>query len=289
MGGVNVHSLIEKFSINAVTSCAYGLRGEAFNHPNPEFYKIGKSFMEPNFKKWLTHMCIILAPWLASFLKIGLKKPSAHLDSQILVSLPHTYSLVVRQLQTEEFRMVTHLRCGITPKKKWREEEWPFMPQSAWNIKWMTRRASSFQHYVMLSPLSPSFYPLCVHLAQASAELASHYALLVSCSPGSVKVCPKVLSRCSPQAQSTGECNGRPKLPEITVQQVETRLLASCKLSQEMGTSTFTCQRAAKQQRRVENHLGKTTPDHPIEIQTSISPSSAVELNTTSALANYAT
>nr|CAD7576984.1 unnamed protein product [Timema californicum] len=41
--------------------------------------------------------------------------------------------------------------------------------------------------------------------------------------------------------------------------------------------------------RRVENHLGKTTPVHPTEIRTSISPSSAVELNTTSALANYAT
>nr|CAD7199341.1 unnamed protein product [Timema douglasi] len=68
---------------------------------------------------------------------------------------------------------------------------------------------------------------------------------------------------------------------------------------------------------RVENHLGKTTPSspdrdsnldlpvlssrakhdkrekpppvHPTEIRTSISASSAVELNTTSALANYAT
>nr|CAD7197583.1 unnamed protein product [Timema douglasi] len=43
---------------------------------------------------------------------------------------------------------------------------------------------------------------------------------------------------------------------------------------------------------RVENHLGKTTPPppvHPTEIRTSISPSSEVELNTTSALANYAT
>nr|CAD7424645.1 unnamed protein product [Timema monikensis] len=40
---------------------------------------------------------------------------------------------------------------------------------------------------------------------------------------------------------------------------------------------------------RVENHLGKTTPAHSTEIRTSIYPSSAVELNTTSALANYAT
>nr|CAD7572185.1 unnamed protein product [Timema californicum] len=40
---------------------------------------------------------------------------------------------------------------------------------------------------------------------------------------------------------------------------------------------------------RVENHLGKTTPVHPTEIRTLISPSSAVELNTTSALVNYAT
>nr|CAD7432296.1 unnamed protein product [Timema monikensis] len=40
----------------------------------------------------------------------------------------------------------------------------------------------------------------------ASAELASHYALLVSGSPGSVKVHPEVLSRSSPQAQSTSEC-----------------------------------------------------------------------------------
>nr|CAD7262439.1 unnamed protein product [Timema shepardi] len=40
---------------------------------------------------------------------------------------------------------------------------------------------------------------------------------------------------------------------------------------------------------RVENHLGKTTPPvHPTEIRTSIFPSSAVELNTTSALADYA-
>ncbi|CAG2055841.1 unnamed protein product [Timema podura] len=42
---------------------------------------------------------------------------------------------------------------------------------------------------------------------------------------------------------------------------------------------------------RVENHLGKKkkTPVHPAEIRTSISPSSAVELNTTSALASYTT
>nr|CAD7258608.1 unnamed protein product [Timema shepardi] len=39
----------------------------------------------------------------------------------------------------------------------------------------------------------------------------------------------------------------------------------------------------------VKNHLGKTTPSSPAEIRTSIFPSSAVELNTTSALANYAT
>nr|CAD7261828.1 unnamed protein product [Timema shepardi] len=40
---------------------------------------------------------------------------------------------------------------------------------------------------------------------------------------------------------------------------------------------------------RVENHLGKPPTVHPTETRTSISPSSAVELNTTSALANYAT
>nr|CAD7402356.1 unnamed protein product [Timema cristinae] len=41
---------------------------------------------------------------------------------------------------------------------------------------------------------------------------------------------------------------------------------------------------------RVENHLGSPpAPVHPTEIRTSISPSSAVGLNTTSALANYAT
>nr|CAD7256659.1 unnamed protein product [Timema shepardi] len=40
---------------------------------------------------------------------------------------------------------------------------------------------------------------------------------------------------------------------------------------------------------RVENLLGKTTPSSPNEIRTSISPSSAVKLNTTSVLANYAT
>nr|CAD7573212.1 unnamed protein product [Timema californicum] len=38
---------------------------------------------------------------------------------------------------------------------------------------------------------------------------------------------------------------------------------------------------------RVEIHLGKTTPVHPTEIRTSISPSSAVELSTTSALELY--
>nr|CAD7264421.1 unnamed protein product [Timema shepardi] len=40
---------------------------------------------------------------------------------------------------------------------------------------------------------------------------------------------------------------------------------------------------------RVENHLGTPPPVHPTEIRTSIYPSSAVELNTNSALANYAT
>nr|CAD7430733.1 unnamed protein product [Timema monikensis] len=40
---------------------------------------------------------------------------------------------------------------------------------------------------------------------------------------------------------------------------------------------------------RVENHLGKPPPVHPAEILILISPSSAVELNMTSALANHAT
>nr|CAD7409189.1 unnamed protein product [Timema cristinae] len=40
---------------------------------------------------------------------------------------------------------------------------------------------------------------------------------------------------------------------------------------------------------RVENHLGPPPPGHPTEIRTSISPPSALELYTTSALANYAT
>nr|CAD7430364.1 unnamed protein product [Timema monikensis] len=39
----------------------------------------------------------------------------------------------------------------------------------------------------------------------------------------------------------------------------------------------------------LEYAIGKTAPVHPTEIRISISPSSAVELNTTSALANYAT
>nr|CAD7202106.1 unnamed protein product [Timema douglasi] len=39
----------------------------------------------------------------------------------------------------------------------------------------------------------------------------------------------------------------------------------------------------------VENHLGTPPPVHPTEIRTSIFPSSAVGLNTTSALTNYAT
>nr|CAD7586415.1 unnamed protein product [Timema genevievae] len=38
-----------------------------------------------------------------------------------------------------------------------------------------------------------------------------------------------------------------------------------------------------------QRELGKPPPVHPTEIRTSIYPSSAVELNTTSALANYAT
>nr|CAD7592197.1 unnamed protein product [Timema genevievae] len=40
---------------------------------------------------------------------------------------------------------------------------------------------------------------------------------------------------------------------------------------------------------RVENHLGKTTPHSPDRDSNLVSPSSAVELNTTGALANYAT
>nr|CAD7595083.1 unnamed protein product [Timema genevievae] len=40
---------------------------------------------------------------------------------------------------------------------------------------------------------------------------------------------------------------------------------------------------------RVENHLGKTTPSSPDRDSNLDLPSSAVELNTTSALANYAT
>ncbi|CAG2052910.1 unnamed protein product [Timema podura] len=41
--------------------------------------------------------------------------------------------------------------------------------------------------------------------------------------------------------------------------------------------------------KKVENHLGKPPPVHPTEIRTSIFPSSKVELNMNSTLANYAT
>nr|CAD7572022.1 unnamed protein product [Timema californicum] len=73
--------------------------------------------------------------------------------------------------------------------------------------------------------------------------------------PGTVKVRPEDLSRCSTQSSSGG---------------LEPLFHAG-----PVG--------------RVDNHLGKTTPVHPTKIRTSISLFSAVELNTTSALANYAT
>nr|CAD7262218.1 unnamed protein product [Timema shepardi] len=63
-----------------------------------------------------------------------------------------------------------------------------------------------------------------------------------------------------------------------------------CKLS-----DTTACSQNAKGSEpafalgEVENHLAKTTPIHPTKIRTSISQSSAVELNTTSAIANYTT
>nr|CAD7393639.1 unnamed protein product [Timema cristinae] len=66
----------------------------------------------------------------------------------------------------------------------------------------------------------------------ASAELVSHYALLVSCSPGLVKVRPEVLSRCSPQAQSTGECShsiGRDQIMQLADIELEAQDLLRSK------------------------------------------------------------
>nr|CAD7392384.1 unnamed protein product [Timema cristinae] len=161
----------------------------------------------------------------------------------------------------------------------------------------------------------------------ASAELASHYALLVSCSPGSVKVRPEVLSRSSPQAQSTSECicdslltNCSPGASLLSSTNLarypdETRYRTTSKDSQGLtGVSDRTprvSQVVGRTNRRdcvcekgiavslfisrsgstipIRYQSEKPPPVHPTEIRTSISPSSAVELNTTSALANYAT
>nr|CAD7199415.1 unnamed protein product [Timema douglasi] len=54
------------------------------------------------------------------------------------------------------------------------------------------------------------------------------------------------------------------------------------------ATNTQHCETELAKWRR-QNYCEKSPPVHPTKIRTSISPSSAVELNTTSALANYAT
>nr|CAD7404649.1 unnamed protein product [Timema cristinae] len=74
---------------------------------------------------------------------------------------------------------------------------------------------------------------------------------------------------------SRGDCEGHS--PVLLVSQV--LLLATTEMPQAVTEEKFHLQVAIKSQRKV----------HPTEIRTSISPSSAVELNTTSAFANYAT
>nr|CAD7395658.1 unnamed protein product [Timema cristinae] len=91
---------------------------------------------------------------------------------------------------------------------------------------------------------------------------------------------------CCAHAHIVGEWGGR---RDCQVERV--LLLSQCRLWRDGGRKFLLLNEVNPHLRggRVENHLGKPPPVHPTEIRTSISPSSAVELNTTSALANYVT
>nr|CAD7199043.1 unnamed protein product [Timema douglasi] len=137
--------------------------------------------------------------------------------------------------------------------------------------------------------------PLCVLVllvVQLVASSSSHTARLTFGTTFGTNVQNVQLNRTQtpPPPQVLGEPNG-PRSARLTTFGVTNPKPQNNSNSRPAGNGKVELEEVKPHLRggRLENHLGKPPPVHPTKILTSISPSSAVELNTTSALANYAT
>lgn len=65
-------TLSEKFTSDNVATCAFGLDGQAFKNPNPEFVRVGKQIIQPSFSFAVKVLVLTLFPKLIKVLKVRL-------------------------------------------------------------------------------------------------------------------------------------------------------------------------------------------------------------------------
>lgn len=67
--GLEAKQLCAKFTMENVTSCAFGLEGQIFEDDS-EFESIGKKIFNPNFSMAIRHLILFIEPALSPFMNV---------------------------------------------------------------------------------------------------------------------------------------------------------------------------------------------------------------------------
>ncbi|XP_026481493.1 cytochrome P450 6j1-like [Ctenocephalides felis] len=83
--GIDTKSLSEKFAMDNVASCAFGIDVESFTDKDSDFIRVAKKIFEPSFTNMIKFLIAFMVPFLSKILKIRLMpKETADFMTQIV-------------------------------------------------------------------------------------------------------------------------------------------------------------------------------------------------------------
>uniref|UniRef100_A0A6M2DE09 Putative cytochrome n=1 Tax=Xenopsylla cheopis TaxID=163159 RepID=A0A6M2DE09_XENCH len=68
--GLDAKDLSEKFAMDNVATCAFGIDAESFTNPNSDFIRLGRKLFETTTANMIKFLIIFLFPWLTKILRI---------------------------------------------------------------------------------------------------------------------------------------------------------------------------------------------------------------------------
>lgn len=83
-----VRDLLARYTINVITSVAFGIENDCINEPNHIFRRMGAKFFDPNFKNGVRWMIQFLMPQM--FYKLGQKSMDDDLEEFMLSIVKQT-------------------------------------------------------------------------------------------------------------------------------------------------------------------------------------------------------